>query len=156
MLKLVKYIAVIIGGGLVLLCALFVYMLLGAIGLVWTPYTCLTDVLEQAAIAQGRYFEVSETSCSGLGKGPADISVFASRTKRDRGTLIFKYERMHDGSRDAEPVITSTDDRTIRISVKHVATIICRSGQWENQTIEYDIARIVVEAYDGPPECKGN
>lgn len=54
MLKLVKYIAVIIGGGLVLLCALFVYMLLGAIGLVWTPYTCLTDVLEQAAIAQGR------------------------------------------------------------------------------------------------------
>lgn len=105
---------------------------------------------------KGVYFEVSETSCSGLGKGPADISVFASRTKRNRRTLIFKYERMHDGSRDAEPVITSTDDRTIRISVKHVAMIICRRGQRENLTIEYDIARIVVEAYDGPPECKAN
>lgn len=156
MLKLLKYVAAIIGGGLVLLIAFFVYMLLGAIGLVWTPYTCLTDVLEQGSIAQGHYFEVSERSCSGLGKGPAEISVFVSETKRAKKTLIFKYERMHDGSRDAEPIITSTDDRTIRISVKHVASINCRSGRWKNQTVEYDIGRIIVEAYDGSPECKGN
>jgi hypothetical protein len=67
--------------------------------------------------------------------------------------LIFKYERMHDGSRDAEPVVTTVDDRTIRISVKHIAMIICRSKHWEGLTIEYDIGRVVDNYVDPPGEC---
>lgn len=132
---------------------LFVYMILGSLGFVWTPYTCLTDVLGQTSTPAGHYFEVSQTSCAGLGKGPAEISVFASKGKRGRKAPIFKYERMSDGSRDAEPVITFFDNRTVRISVKHVAMVICRSRHLENLIIEYDIGRIVIDAYDGPPEC---
>ena len=60
----------------------------------------------------GFRFFVSQTTCSGIGKGPTEISVFAARTGlRQRRTLIFKYERMHDGSRNAEPVIMRVDDR---------------------------------------------
>lgn len=147
---LLKYLAAFIGGGFVVFGILFVYMILGSLGFVWTPYTCLTDVLGQTSTPAGHHFEVSETSCAGLAKGPAEISVFASKGKRGRKALIFKYERMHDGSRDAEPVIMSVDDRTIRISVKHVAMIICRTGRWEVLAVEYDIGR-VVDAYVDPP-----
>jgi hypothetical protein len=153
---LLNYLATFIGGAFVLFGILFIYMILGSLGFVWTPYTCLTEVLGQTSSAAGHDFEVSQTSCSGLGKGPSDISVFASKAKRERKALIFKYEAMHDDSQDAEPVIAFVDDRTVRISVKHVAMVICRSRHWENLTVEYDIGRIVVEAYDGPPECTGN
>src|SRR5689334_20642175 len=104
--------AAFIGGALVLSSALYVYMILGALGFVRTPYTCLTDVLGQTSDPAGHFFEVSESSCSGVGKGPAYISVFASKAKGQRKSLIFKYEAMHDGSRDAEPVIeTRGNDR---------------------------------------------
>ncbi len=150
---LLKYLLAFIGGGFVVFSILFVYMILGSLGFVWTPYTCLTDVLDQTSTPAGYYFEVSETSCAGLAKGPAEISVFASKGKRGRRALIFKYDRMHDGSRDAEPVITSIDDRTIRISVKHVAMIICRTGRWEALAVEYDIGRVVDTYIDSPGEC---
>ena len=154
---LLKYFAALIGGAVVLSGILYVYMILGAIGLVWTPWTCLTDVLGQTSSQAGQYFEVSQTSCSGIGKGPAEISVFVAKSRRGRKALIFKYERMHDGSRDAEPTVTSVDDRTIRISVKHIATIICLSRRWETLAIEYDIGR-VVDTDDGKPpgECSPN
>lgn len=151
--SLFKYLAAFIGGALVLSSALYVYMILGALGFVWTPYTCLTDVLGQTSGPAGHFSQVSESSCSGVGKGPAYISVFASKAKGQRKSLIFKYEAMHDGSRDAEPVITFIEDRTVRISVKHVAMIVCRSRRWDTLAIEYDIGRIVVEAYDGPSDC---
>src|SRR5215216_1574896 len=124
---LLGYLVVFIPGAIALSGILFLYMMLGAIGFVWTPWTCLTDVLEQKSSEAGHYFEVSQKSCAGLGKGPAEISVFASKGKRGKKALIFKYERMSDGSRDAEPVVTSLDDHTIRIAVKHIATIICSS-----------------------------
>jgi hypothetical protein len=152
---LLKYLVVFVVGAVVLSGILYVYMILGAIGLVWTPWTCLTDMLAQTSNQAGHYFEVSQTSCSGIGKGPAEISVFASKGRRGPKALIFKYERMHDGSRDAEPTITTLDDRTIRISVRHVAMIICRSGRWDALAVEYDIGRVVDEPDGGKPpgEC---
>jgi hypothetical protein len=147
-----KYFAGFAGGALVLSIVFFFYMILGAIGLVWTPYTCLTDVLAETSTSPGHYFEVSQTSCSGIGKGAAEISVFASKARRGRKVLIFKYERMNDGSRDAEPVVTPVDDRTTRISVKHIARLICRAERWEALAIEYDIGR-VVEGDLSPREC---
>jgi hypothetical protein len=145
------YLVVFITGAIALSGILFLYMMLGAIGFVWTPWTCLTDVLEQTTSEAGHYFEVSQTSCAGLGKGPAEISVFASKGKRGKKALIFKYESMSDGSRDAEPVVTPLDDRTIRISVKHVATIICGSRRWETLAIEYEVGRVVRTDEGKPP-----
>lgn len=153
-LTVLKYLAVFIVGGFVLSAVLYVYMLLGAIGLVWTPYTCLTDVLGQTYSRAGHYFEVNLTSCSGIGKGPAEISVFASRSRWGRNALIFKYESMADSSPDAHPVVELVDDWTIRITVKHVAMIICRSRQWEALAVEYNIGRVVDTDDAKPPgEC---
>jgi hypothetical protein len=151
---LLKCVAAFIGGALVLFSILYVYMILGAIGFVWTPWTCLTDVLWRTSSQAGHYFEASETSCSGIAKGPTEISVFAAQNRRAKKALIFKYEATPDGSRDAEPIITSIDDRTIRVSVKHVAMIICRSRRWEALAVEYDIGRVVDPDEGKPPdEC---
>jgi hypothetical protein len=127
-------------------------MILGSLGFVWSPYACLTDVLGRVRTPAGRYFEASQTTCSALAKGATEISVFASQTSRRKKALIFKYERMNDGSRNAEPTITPIDDRIIRISVKHVAEIICQSRRWGAWTIEYDIGR-VVDDFGPPREC---
>lgn len=151
---LLKCLVAFIAGGVVLFSILYAYMILGAIGFVWTPWTCLTDVLWRTSSQAGHYFEASETSCSGIAKGPTEISVFAAKNRRAKKALIFKYEAMAEGSR-GEPFITSIDDRTIRVSVKHVAMIICRSRRWEAFAIEYDIGRVVDEPDDGKPpgEC---
>lgn len=150
---LLKYLAALIGGGFIVFGILFVYMILGSLGFVWTPYTCLTDILGQTFTPAGHYFEVSQTSCAGLAKGPAEISVFAAKGKRARKTLIFRYEPMHDGSRDGEPVVTSIDDRTIRISVKHIEKVICRAARWETLAVEYDIGRAFYTYLNPPGEC---
>lgn len=60
---------------------------------------------------------------------------------------------MHDGSRDAEPVVAAVDDRTIRISVKHIAMIICRTGHWQTLVVDCDIGRVVDSYVDPPGEC---
>lgn len=155
-MTLIDRLIVFIGGACMLSGVLFVYMILGSLGIVWTPYTCLTDVLERTSTAAGQYFEVSQTSCSGLGKGPAEVSVFASRTGQGKQALIFKYERMHDGSRDAEPVITPVDDRAVRFSVKHVGAIICQSRHWGAVVIQYDIGRVVDASLTPSGECIGD
>ena len=150
--RIITYVLLFIGGACLLSIVLFVYMILGKLGLVWTPDTCLTDALGQVSTSAG-YFATSQTSCSAIAKGETDISVVASQTKQGKKTLIFKYERMHDGSRDAEPVIALVDGRTARISVKHVGSIICRNGHWDTLAVEYDIGRIV-DFPGGPwPEC---
>jgi hypothetical protein len=151
--RVLNYLLIIVGGACLLSGILFVYMILGKLGIIWTPYTCLTDILGQASTPAGRYFETSGTSCSGVGKGPYEISVFASRIRRGKKALIFKYEAMDDGSRDAEPVIVPTDDGAVRISVKHVAAIICQSRHWDTLAVTYDVGR-VVDFPGGPwPEC---
>jgi hypothetical protein len=55
--------------------------------------------------------------------------------------------------RDTEPVVTSVNDRAVRISVKHVAMIICRTRRWETLAVEYDIGRVVDSYVDAPGEC---
>ena len=132
----------------------WLWMMLGNFGVVWSPYTCLTDPLGKTSDPAGFRFLVSQTTCSGIGKGPTEVSVFASKTGlMRRRTLIFKYESMADDSRDAEPVIEPSVDGTVRISVKHLAMIICQSTRWETLAVAYDIGR-VVDFPGGPwPEC---
>ena len=71
-----------------------IYLFLASFGLIWTPYTCLTDVHGRFSGPSGVRFE---------------ISVFVSRANWRGKTLLFKYESMHDGSSDALPVVTSID-----------------------------------------------
>ena len=127
-----------------------IYLFLASFGLIWTPYTCLTDVRGRFAGPSGARFEVSETSCSMFAKGPSEISVFVSRANWRGKTLLFKYVMMHDGSSDALPVVTPIDDRTVQISVKHVASIVCRTGKWRTLAVRYNVG-VVVDPGDGLP-----
>jgi len=142
-------------GGVIIGGALYFYLLLGSIELVWSPYTCLTREYEQTMTLPQHSFRVIEESCSTIAKGPSEISVFAKRFDRAWGkTLLFKYERMNDGSADAEPVLSPGANGGVRISVKHVAEIVCLRWHWGGLEIEYDIGRVVDTEPWPPPECK--
>ena len=131
-----------------------VWEALGTFGVVWNPWICQTDALDQAWELGGYRFESSQTICSRIGKGPAEIGVFASQLPRGKNALIFKYERAPDGSRDAEPVVTLVADGTVRISVKRMEAIICRRDRWEALTIQYDIGRDFESAGSPPGNCR--
>lgn len=150
LLSAAKILLGVLGAAAALFIVFVAWLILGTFGVVWSPFNCLTDIIEKMSGMSGHDFLISQTTCAGIGKGPAEISVFASEAKRR--ALIFKYERMHDGSRDAEPVVTPVDDRTVRISVKHVAMVICRAERWDTLAIEYGIGR-VVEGDPSPREC---
>jgi hypothetical protein len=65
-------------------------------------------------------------------------------------TLLFKYVMMHDGSSDALPVVTSVDEHTVQISVKHVASIVCRTDKWGTLAVRYNVG-LVFDPGDGLP-----
>jgi hypothetical protein len=133
-----------------------IYLFVASFGLIWTPYTCLTDVHGGFSGPSGVRFEISETSCSIVAKGPGEISVFVSKANWRKKTLLFKYEAMHDASSDAWPVVTSVDEHTVQISVKHVASIVCRSDKWGTLAVRYNIG-LVVDPGDGLPRgCDQN
>ena len=133
-----------------------IYLFLASFGLIWTPYTCLTNVLGGFSGPSGVRFEISETSCSIVAKGPGEISVFVSKANWRKKTLLFKYEAMHDSSSDALPVVTSVDEHTVQISVKHVASIVCRTDKWGTLAVRYNIG-LVVDPGDGLPRgCDQN
>jgi hypothetical protein len=132
----------------------WLWMMLGTFGVVWSPYNCLTEPLGKTSDPAGFRFLISQTTRSGIGKGPTEVSVFASKTGlMRRRTLIFKYESMADDSRDAEPVIEPSVDNTVRISVKHVAMIICQSTHRETLAVAYDIGRVVRSSGRPLGEC---
>ena len=127
-----------------------IYLFVASFGLIWTPYTCLTDVHGRFSGPSGFRFEISETSCSIVAKGPSEISVFVSRANRRKQTLLFKYVMMHDGSSDALPVVTPIDEQTVQISVKHIASIVCRTDKWGTLAVRYNVG-VVVDPGDGLP-----
>jgi hypothetical protein len=142
-------VAVVIGAG-------WSYLLLGAAGLVWTPFACQTTFHERVTGMPGHDFEVSETSCPGDGALPSDVSVFAARRgPRQQRALLFRYARIHDGSADTLPLITPLDDGTVRFSVDHVASIACRTPRWDGLQIDYRIGRTVHADASPPPQCAG-
>ena len=133
-----------------------IYLFLASFGLIWTPYTCLTDVRGGFSGPSRVRFEISETSCSMFAKGPSEISVFVSKANWRKKTLLFKYVLMHDSSSDALPVVTPVDEHTVQISVKHVASIVCRTDKWGTLAVRYNIG-LVVDPGDGLPRgCDQN
>jgi hypothetical protein len=68
-----------------------VYLYLAAIGLIWTPYTCITDTIQEIANLSGYDFKVTETSCSTIAK-TGFVSVYISRDHRNKPILLFKYD----------------------------------------------------------------
>ncbi len=130
-----------------------IYLFLASFGLIWTPYTCLADVDGRFSGPAGVRFEVSETSCSIVAKGPSEISVFVSEANGRKKALLFKYVSMHDSSSDALPVVTAIDDHTVQISLKHAASVICRTDKWGALAVRYDIGVVVDPGAGLPGGC---
>ena len=150
--RALNYFLIVVGGTCLVAGMFFVYMLLSKLGIIWTPFTCLTDEVGQLSTSAG-YFEASQTTCSAIAKGPTVISLVASKTKRGKKTLIFKYVRAYDDSPSAEPAIETVDNDTVRITVTFVGRIICRREHWENVAIQYRIGQEFEAAVSPLPSC---
>ena len=135
--RVLTYFLIVVGGTCLVSGVFFVYMILSKLGIIWTPFSCLTDELGQISTSAG-YFE---------------ISLVASKTKREKKALIFKYKRANDDSPSAEPAIEIVNNDTIRITVTFVETIICRRERWENVAIQYRIGREFEPAESPPRNC---
>jgi hypothetical protein len=48
------------------------------------------------------------------------------------------------------PVVTSVGEHTVQISVKHVASIVCRTDKWGTLAIRYNVG-LVFDPGDGLP-----
>jgi hypothetical protein len=128
--------------------AAVMYLLLAAVGLAWTPYSCLTTVHQRIAGLSGFDFEISETNCDLLAKEAA-MSVFISKADQAKKTLLFKY--VPPGF-DAVPYITSLDEHAVQISIRRVPFVFCRRDKWQTLTVRYDIG--VVDYHSGTDnEC---
>ena len=150
--RVLTYFLIVVGGTCLVSGVFFVYMILSKLGIIWTPFSCLTDELGQISTSAG-YFEASQTNCSAIAKEPSEISLVASKTKREKKALIFKYKRANDDSPSAEPAIEIVNNDTIRITVTFVETIICRRERWENVAIQYRIGREFEPAESPPRNC---
>ena len=102
----------------------------------------------------GYKFLIDGEACAGIGKSLAEISVFVSKDGRKGRVLLFKYVRWHTDFE--EPGIRSIDDRTIRISVPHVASTICLTRRWESLDVQYDVDVVTDWSGNPAPECAKN
>ena len=126
------------------------YLLLAALGLAWTPYSCLATVHQRIAGLSGFDFEISETNCDFLAK-EAEMDVFIAKAGQTQKTLLFKY--VPPGF-DAMPAIASLDDHTVQISIWRVPTILCRRDKWETLTVKYNIGVVDYPLRGAVPECE--
>jgi hypothetical protein len=125
-----------------------VYLYLAAIGLIWTPYTCLTDTIQEIANLSGYDFKVTETSCSTIAK-TGFVSVYISRAQRNNPILLFKYD---PAGVVPYPSITVSDMRYVTIAVPVVSEIILQRHKWQEVSIDYDIGNVIFPDPNGKAE----
>jgi hypothetical protein len=114
------------------------YLLLAAVGLAPTPYTCITEMHGKVSDVAGFDFEVSETDCDTLAKD-ASISVFASKAGQAHKTLLFKYG---PAGGDPFPLITPIDQHSVQISVPWISDVIFRRDGLKDLSVVYKIGVI--------------
>jgi hypothetical protein len=116
-----------------------VYLFLAAVGLAWTPYTCIKETRQKISNLSGFDFEISETDCSTFGE-TASISIFVSTAGGHEKALLFKYGPEDDGQ--LLPSIVVSDRGNISISISEVADIVSQQRKWKNSSIYYYIGSV--------------
>jgi len=125
------------------------YLLLLVISDVLTSYVfCITEIRKTVYDVPGFDFEISETDCDTL-SDDASVSVLASKHSEAKKTLLFKYNPLWF---EPMPLITSLDQRTVRISIPRVISLFFQRDHWEGLSITYDIG--VVDYPEEKPERK--
>jgi hypothetical protein len=124
------------------------YFYLAAIGLIWTPYTCLTDTIQEIANLSGYDFKVTETSCSTIAK-TGFVSVDISLAHRNKPILLFKYD---PAGVVPYPSITVSDMRHVTITVPVVSEVILERYEWRSVSgtvsADYRIGRVIFPIAD--------
>jgi hypothetical protein len=114
------------------------YLLLAAVGLAWTPYTCIIETRKKIPNLSGFDFEITETDCSTLGED-ASVSVFVSKGGDRTKTLLFKYGPAVD---NILPSIAVNKESNFLISIPRVSDVRFQEHRWQNMSIQYNIAHI--------------
>ncbi len=86
----------------------------------------------------GLHFRLTRMSCDTLAKDTS-VSLIVSRTRTDKGDVIFKYD---PNERSPTPTVALADSH-LRIAVPSVSSIYFKALQWEGLTIDYDIGSVL-------------
>jgi hypothetical protein len=108
------------------------YFAVGAAFDYWKEGVCLTEVLASVSGVAGFDFEVSTTNCW----HSPETGVFVSKPGQSRKTLLFLYSSLE------VPTITSVDERTIRIDLDAIDSVLCTKNTWEGLAIKYNIGLV--------------
>jgi hypothetical protein len=114
------------------------YLILAAVGLAPTPYTCITETRKKIPNLSGFDFEITETDCSTLGED-ASISVFVSKAGDNTKALLFKYGPAVD---DLLPSLVVHNESNLSISIPIVSDVRFQEHRWRNMSIDYNIGHI--------------
>jgi hypothetical protein len=101
----------------------------------WTPYTCITDTIQQMSNLSGYDFKVVETDCSTLGEDAA-VKVYISFTGRKRAVLLFKYG---PSGVNPYPSIAVPERDRVSISVPEVSDVFLERHKWLGISVDYHI-----------------
>lgn len=115
------------------------YLVLARLGLIWTPYTCITETRQKILNLSGYDFAITETDCSTIVED-ASVSVYVSVTGERGRALLFKYGPASD---TILPSITVSDRGHISISIPVIADVYLQRHRWCKASIDYDIGRVI-------------
>jgi len=114
----------------------------------WTPYTCITDTIQEIANLSGYDFKVTETSCSTIAK-TGFVSVYISRAHRNKPILLFKYD---PAGVVPYPSITVSDMRHVTITIPIVSEVILERYEWRSVSgtvsVDYHIEHVMFPVAD--------
>jgi hypothetical protein len=124
------------------------YLYLAAIGLIWTPYTCITDTIQEIANLSSYDFKVTETGCSTIAK-TGFVSVYISRAHGTKPILLFKYD---PAGVVPYPSIAVSDMRHVTITVPVVSEVFLERYEWRSVSgtvsVDYHIGRVIYPVAD--------
>jgi hypothetical protein len=124
------------------------YFYLAAIGLIWTPYTCITDTIQEISNLSGYDFKVTETNCTTIGNDTS-VSVYISPTGRKKAVLLFKYA---PAGTDPYPTIAVSEGRSVSITVPVVSEVILERYEWRSVSgtvsVDYHIGHVMFPVAD--------
>jgi hypothetical protein len=121
------------------------YLISATLGLIWTPYTCMSSTIQTITNLSGYDFKVIETDCSTIGED-ASVSVYISLAGRKKEVLLFKYG---PAGINPYPSIAVSDPGNVSISIPVVSDLILQRHKWLNVSIDYRIGQVMHPTLSG-------
>jgi hypothetical protein len=125
------------------------YLCLAAVGLAWTPWTCIAEQRKVVTNLHGIDFEVTETNCDVLAKDDV-MRVLVSKTGGRRKVSILEFDPVGWAPL---PQFSVSDDGKITVAVEKMGAVLKQQDEWNGISIHYKIGHIYDPITPPPPHA---